>query len=42
VLADRTPTEFASQIAVNRDLAETKQADLYPYDWHRKFRPFIP
>ncbi|MFZ0661414.1 MAG: integrase core domain-containing protein, partial [Acidobacteriaceae bacterium] len=23
-LADRTPAEFASQIAVNRDLAETK------------------
>jgi putative transposase len=26
-LANRTPEEFASQIAVNRDLAETKQAD---------------
>jgi len=27
-LADRTPEEFASQIAASRDLTETQQADL--------------
>jgi hypothetical protein len=32
-LTNRTPQKFASQIAVNRDLAETKNTNSYPCDW---------
>jgi hypothetical protein len=40
-LADRTPAEFASQIELKRDLAETKTGRELTSNWYRKSRPFV-